>query len=315
MKKILSLACLSVLAGCTNSVLKSTAPASEPTNTPKAAVAPAVQSKTLTPPKSTVSYQIETYQSQIFGGERTYGVVLPPGYAQNQNQQYPVIFLLHGGHGDPTAWFIKGNALKVIQALYKDGRLPPSIIITPDGNDSRGTSPYWDPEYINGRYGNLVSAIGDELVKEIKQRYRTRPEPEFWAIGGLSSGGWGAMNVGLHYPETFKTMFSHSGYFVDKSGAENSPIDYIKTIDPQTRKSIAIYVDAGEGDGVYLTQSQEFHQVLDQLEVKNQFNEFPGGHGVKGQEVGWGFWHKHLADSLAYVGQRFQSADQAISKR
>jgi enterochelin esterase-like enzyme len=316
MKKLLSLVYLSALVGCASSTPHSTVPTPQPANSPRIAAQPKVwkPTKPTTPEeKSTLSYQIETYQSQIFQSERSYGVVLPPGYSQKQ--QYPVVFLLHGGHGDPTAWFIKGKALKVIQALYKDGKLPPSIIVTPDGNDNRGTSPYWDPEYINGRYGNVVSAIADELVQEIKQRYRTRPEPEFWAIGGLSSGGWGAVNVGLHYPQTFKTMFSHSGFFIDKSGVENSPIEYVKTLDPKVRESIAIYLDAGEGDGKYLTESKDFHQVLTQLQVQNQFNEFPGGHGVKGQEVGWGFWHKHLADSLSYVGERFRQAEKSLANR
>jgi enterochelin esterase-like enzyme len=316
MMKILTLVYLSALVGCASSAPRSTVPTPQPTSSPKIAAQPKVwkPTKPTTPEeKSTLGYQIETYQSQIFQSERSYGVVLPPGYSQQQ--QYPVVFLLHGGHGDPTSWFIKGRALKVIQALYKDGKLPPSIIVTPDGNDNRGTSPYWDPEYVNGQYGNVVSAIADELVQEIKRRYRTRPEPEFWAIGGLSSGGWGAVNVGLHYPQTFKTMFSHSGFFIDKSGVENSPIEYVKTLDPKVRESLAIYLDAGEGDGKYLTESKDFHQVLTQLQVQNQFNEFPGGHGVKGQEVGWGFWHKHLADSLSYVGERFRQAEKSLANR
>ena len=54
-----------------------------------------------------VTYKLETYKSQVMGANRTYGVSLPPGYEQNPQQRYPVIFLLHGGHGDPYAWFDK----------------------------------------------------------------------------------------------------------------------------------------------------------------------------------------------------------------
>ncbi|MER3432180.1 MAG: esterase [Leptolyngbya sp. ERB_1_1] len=325
-KGILSAAYFSLLVGCSpsapnsidsvpkNTTLSSAPPPSQAVSQPKILKPPANLGA---PTNSTLNYQIQTYRSQVWGSDRTYGIVLPPEYEQQTQAQYPVIFLLHGGHGDPTAWFIKGKALKVIERLYASGKLPPSIIVTPDGNDSRGTSALWDPEYVNGQYGNVLSAIGDELVQEIKTRYRTLPDPAFWAIGGLSSGGWGALNVGLHHPQNFKTLFSHSGYFIDKSGTENSPIDFIRTLDPKMRRSLAIYLDAGEGDGKYLEQSREFHQVLNQLEVENQFNEFPGGHGVKGQDVGWGFWHKHLADSLTYVGERFREAEanRSISKR
>ncbi len=261
--------------------------------------------------KSSLSYKLETYRSEVFGSDRTYGVVLPPGYEQNSQARYPVVFLLHGGHGDPTSWYEKGDALPIIEDVFKSRKLPPSIIITPDGNDVRGSSAFWDPQYIDGKNGNVSSAIGDELVQVIKSRYRTKEQPQFWAIGGLSSGGWGALNVGLHHSQNFKTMFSHSGYFSDKSGVENSPIQFIQTLPPNQLKDIAIYIDAGESDGEYLTETEAFHRVLTQLQVENEFNVFPGGHGTHGNLVGWGFWRRHLVDSLSFVGKQFQSATVA----
>lgn len=138
--------------------------------------------------KTPIDYQIVNYHSELLG-DRTYGVVLPPEYDQHPNKRYPVIFLLHAGHGVPTDWFKKGNALPVIQKLYAAHRLPPSLIITPDGNDKRGTSAFWDPQYLDGTNGQVLSAIGDELVQIAKSRYRTKDQPGYWAIGGLSSGG------------------------------------------------------------------------------------------------------------------------------
>jgi enterochelin esterase-like enzyme len=259
--------------------------------------------------KTDLSYKLVTYNSQVMGMPRTYGVVLPPGYSQHPHQHYPVVFLLHGGHGEPTDWFKKGAALPVIQKVFESHRLPPSIIITPDGNDMRGSSPLWDPEYVNGKDGQVLSAIGDELVQVVRKTYRVKSQPQFWAIGGLSSGGWGALNVGLHFPQHFSVMFSHSGYFTDKSGPDNSPMTYISKLDPSVRQNLRIYLDAGEGDGKYLTQSRDFHNELTQLGVLNVFNEFPGGHGIYGADVGWNYWHHHLADSLSFVGNRFKDAD------
>ncbi|HEY9814137.1 MAG TPA: alpha/beta hydrolase-fold protein, partial [Candidatus Sericytochromatia bacterium] len=69
-------------------------------------------------PDAQLSYQIQSYTSSVMGGERTYGVSLPPNYGQNPQQRYPVIFLLHGGNGRPTDWFEKGLALPVIEQLY-----------------------------------------------------------------------------------------------------------------------------------------------------------------------------------------------------
>jgi enterochelin esterase-like enzyme len=253
-----------------------------------------------------LSYELVTYTSTVLPGERSYGVSLPPGYSQHPQQRYPVIFLLHGGHGNATDWWQagKGNALVVLQTLYQEGKLPPSIIITPDGNDKRGSSPYRDPEYIDGPNGKVSTAIGDELVKLVQNRYRTLPAPNFWAIGGLSSGGWGAVNVGLHHPNHFSVLFSHSGYFEDKSGPRNSPMEFVKTLPASVRQGLRVYIDTGTSDPKgekYVEQARQFHQVLNQLGVSNVLHEFPGSHE-------WSFWHEHLADSLTYVGNQFKLA-------
>ncbi|WP_445635823.1 alpha/beta hydrolase [Nostoc sp. DSM 114161] len=253
-----------------------------------------------------LSYKIETYDSQVMGTSRTYAVSLPPDYEQNPKRNYPVIFLLHGGHGNATDWFVenKGQALKTIKQLYTTGKLPPSIIITPDGNDKRGSSPYRDPEYIDGPNGKVSTALGDELVKVVQSRYRTIKNPDFWAIGGLSSGGWGAVNVGLHNLNHFSILFSHSGYFQDKSGPNNSPIIFIKTIPLQAQKRLRIYLDTGKSDIEEIEEGQKFSKLLAQLKIYHLFREFPGGHT-------WQYWREHLADSLTFVGEQFKLSEIA----
>ncbi len=279
----------------------------------KSSLVPATKNPSVLPPQPSASdlaipltYKIETYNSPVMGGSRTYGISLPPGYGKNSNQRYPVIFLLHGGHGNPQDWWLdqKGTALTTLQKLYTTGKLPPSIVITPDGNDKRGSSPHWDPEYIDGPHGNISTAIGSELVKIIQQRYRTLPNPDFWAMGGLSSGGWGAINVGLHHVNNFSILFSHSGYFKDKSGSQNSPIIYIKNISPQAQKRLRIYLDTGISDIEEMEEAKQFTKVLSQLKISNVFRKFPGGHT-------WNYWREHLADSLTFVGEQFRIEETA----
>jgi enterochelin esterase-like enzyme len=85
----------------------------------------------------------------------------------------------------------------------------------------------FDPDYYDGKNGNVATLIGQDLVQVVKSRYRTLEEPEFWAIGGISSGGWGAFNIGLRRLNHFNILFSHTGYFTDDSGAVNSPQSFI----------------------------------------------------------------------------------------
>ncbi|GAC1469654.1 MAG: hypothetical protein NVSMB70_14740 [Chamaesiphon sp.] len=273
----------------------------------------------LDPPQVTTNtglkFQLKTYKSTVMGEDRTYGLILPPGYARRPQKHYPVIFLLHGGHGDASAWENKAAVTSVLYDLYKSHKLPPSIVVTPDGNDRRGTSPLWDPQYYDGPNGPVGTMIGSELVQVVKSRYRTLQEPQFWAMGGQSSGGWGAFNIGLRYLNNFNILFSSSGYFTDSSGSENSPQDLVQQLPPPERSRLHAYLDSGEGDSKFLVSTQKFHEVLDGLSIDNKFLIFPGGHGIVGPDVGWNYWHKHLADSLSYVGEQFKISIEQRARR
>jgi enterochelin esterase-like enzyme len=259
-----------------------------------------------------LTFQLESFNSKAMGEIRQYGLILPPGYTHHPEQRYPVIFLLHGGHDDARAYFDKYGITSVLHQLYQGKKLPPSIIIMPDGNDNRGSSPLWDPQYYDGSNGKVGTLIGSELVQLVKSRYRTLDVPQFWAIGGISSGGWGAFNIGLHQLNTFSILFSHSGYFTDSSGAANSPDDFVQQLSPQQRQRLRIYLDAGNSDTDLLASTQQFHQTLNKVGIVNVFYAFPGGHGLSGADFGWNYFHKHLSNSLSYVGEQF---NQALAKR
>lgn len=256
------------------------------------------------------AFKLETYESLLLHQKRTYGIYLPADYGLDQ-RRYPTIYLLHGGHGKASDWFIKADAIEVIDRLTKSGELPPCIIVAPDGNDARGSSPLFDPEYIDGPNGKVLSSLGNELVNVIDQRYHTRRDRRFRALGGLSSGGWGAINIGLHFPQTFSVLFSHSGYFTfnGPQSKTNSPLALIETLSPSVIHGIHFYLDAGSQDGEFLDSTRAFAQHLQALGGETIFHEFPGGHGIVGPNVGWNYWHKHLADSLRFVGQQFISAE------
>lgn len=242
----------------------------------------------------------QTYASALLGQQRRYEVALPPGYADHPQRRYAVIVLLHGGSGDQGDWFDphKGDALATLQTLYRQGALPPSIVVAPDGNDRRGRSRFWDPQYFDGPNGPMAAALGDELVTVIQARYRTLPAPRYWALGGLSSGAWGALNIGLKWPNHYSILFSHSGYVIDASGLANSPLVTLPTLPAARLRLLRVYLDSGSADARYLKEAARFHRLLDQLGVKNVLNVFPGSHS-------WRYWREHLADSLRFVGAQW----------
>ena len=190
----------------------------------------------LDPPKAEqhtgLTFQVQSFFSSAMGEKRRYGVVLPPGYAQHPKQRYPVIILLHGGHGNERDFEDKAKLTSVLHDLYQQRRLPSSIVVTPDGDDS---------------------------------------------------------------------------------GPQNSPRSFIGQLSPQLRRQLRIYLDAGTTDHRYLAATKAFHTRLTDLNIANQFHIYPGGHGIVGQNVGWNYWHRHLTNSLSYVGQQFAMSLKSIS--
>jgi enterochelin esterase-like enzyme len=259
-----------------------------------------------------LTFEIKTFQSRSMGKPRRYGVILPPHYRDDPKQRYPVIFMLHGGHGNERDWVEKVGILPVLAHLYETRQLPPSIVVTPDGNDQRtfrlGS---FDPNYYDGPNGEVGTLIGTELPSVIKSQYRTWSNPQLWAMGGLSSGGWGALNIGLHHLNQFNVFFSEIGYFTDKSGPQNSPMLWVQALPASELQHLHVYADAGKDDTknpVFLTSSLQFHNVLDRLHVDNVFYAFPGGHGSSGPNFGSNYTRKHAADALYFVGKIFQDA-------
>ncbi len=261
-------------------------------------------------PSKDLRFRVEHFTSKAMGSERRYGVILPPGYGSQPNRRYPVIMLLHGGHDNERAFFDKYAITATLDDLYRTGQLEPSIIITPDGSDQRGSSPLFDPDYFDGPHGNVGTLIGSELVAVVKDRYRTRQDPGAWALGGFSSGGWGAFNIGLRHLDNYRVLFSHDGYFSDASGPSNSPAMFIGSLPKETLRGVRFYLDVGRNDPSFLNSSRQFHHTLDQLGLANSFHAFPGGHRLTGADFGWNYIRKHLRDSLSFVGQAFAASDR-----
>jgi len=157
-------------------------------------------------------------RSQILQGnlpgdatERMLPVYLPPGYDENPDKRYPVIYVLagHGGSGPlmlaPVAW---GESFpERIDRLISTGAMEPVIAVLPDCWTIFGGA-----QYINSSaLGQYEDYLIDELIPYVDSTYRTLASREHRAITGKSSGGYGAMVQSMRHPETFSAMASHSG--------------------------------------------------------------------------------------------------------
>lgn len=132
--------------------------------------------------------------SAALGRDVPFTVYLPDGYAQSTTA-YPVVYLLHGAGGDENEWHTKGGAPETLDGLIKRGLMRPSVVIMP----TAGPASWWT----DGAAEKAGTAIMKDLLPYVEARYRVQKERSGRAIGGLSMGGYGALNLSLRYPESF----------------------------------------------------------------------------------------------------------------
>jgi enterochelin esterase family protein len=135
---------------------------------------------------------------------------LPPGYA-GSHDRYPVIYWLSGFTGcgrmmfNVEAW---GEPIdRRLDRLIGSGAMPPCICVLPDCFTRLGGSQYADST-ATGQYETYIT---DELVPFVDQKLRTKPGCGHRGVTGKSSGGYGALRLGMRHPQVFGAIGSHAG--------------------------------------------------------------------------------------------------------
>jgi S-formylglutathione hydrolase FrmB len=98
------------------------------------------------------------------------------------------------------------NLARRLEQLYAAG-MPHAIVVLPDCFTTLGGSQYINSDAV-GRYEDYVV---EEIVSFVDREYRTIPGPEGRAVFGKSSGGYGAMVLGMRHPDVFGALACHSG--------------------------------------------------------------------------------------------------------
>jgi enterochelin esterase-like enzyme len=293
-------------------------PASGATPSPAVPVAPVVNAA---PPTPTIDYMQlpngrvtdASIDSSVLGKQLDYRIYLPPGYDDPRcaHQRYPVLYLLHGAPGGMHDWVDGGSANQTADALIKMRKITPLIIVMPDG--SLG-DPHHDTQWGNSPVtGERVEdALIQDLIPAIDQTYRTLPGKDDRAIGGLSAGGYGAVNITLHHPEAFSVAFSISGYFNAEQTYDGHDIwgsDAVRKLntplDTVAQQVVHMQIIQARDEQGTFAEAQQFDQLLTQHGIDHQF--LP----TDGQGHSWDYWRDHLLDALTYTNQFMRPAQPA----
>ena len=262
----------------------------------------------------------EKYYSQILEREIEYSVLLPHDYFLDEIIHYPVIYLLHGIHGNDKSW-LEGNRVDhLIDSLVKLGNLGNFIYVMPSAYDSY---------YINNfdssfRYMDFFTM---ELVPAIDSIYRTEKDRESSTLLGISMGGFGSIVLGLQHTELFGTIVSLSAavrteeifkqvpqakyddYFEKVYGPElagedritdhwkaNSPYYVTDSTILASARHQNWYIDCGMDDFL-LEANEAFHRWMILNNIDHDYHVRPGSHN-------WSYWHRSLIYALMYINEK-----------
>lgn len=138
-------------------------------------------------------------------------VYLPPSYDESKPRRYPLVVILpaFGASHRTLATFRlwEKNVFEILESLVLRAECVEAILAVPDAVDRWGGSQFLD----SAATGAYQTYLVDEVVPFLDQLYRTVPRREGRAIVGRSSGGFGALRVGIDRPDAFAAIGSHAG--------------------------------------------------------------------------------------------------------
>ena len=129
-------------------------------------------------------------------------VYLPPG--ASASARYPLAVLLHGFPGSPYSFTDGLQLATVADGLIGSGAVPPFVAVLPRAG----------PVGYHGEWaGRWEQFVVRDVLPWAEMHLPVTRDRRRWMIGGLSSGGYGAVDIALRHPRLFGTVESWSGYY------------------------------------------------------------------------------------------------------
>lgn len=232
------------------------------------------------------------YSSAALGGEGSFHVYLPPGFASS-GAHYPVLYLLHGNEQSATA-FLQLGLQGELDRLIAAHEVPPLIAVMIQGG--KGANNWRD----HGSRGYESYVI--EVQQLIDRMLPTQATRSARAIAGDSMGGYGAMNVVLGNPRRFSVVESWLGFF---NGLEDELHAARGAI---AREGLHAYLYGGASDSIAdPSENAPFAAQLRDAGASAHSAVYAGGHTMETLQA-------HLRHMLLYVGRSLKENEGAAAR-
>ena len=203
----------------------------------------------------------------------------------------PLLILFHGVGGDENQW-MAGSALSpgvgvdsIADGLISAGLIRPLTIVSAAIADSYGVdSAAANDGYSHGPYGTYIV---NELLPTVVERYDPHGSRPLY-IGGLSMGGYAALNVALDQPTRFAGVGALSPAFFVEPPADrawmysaNGRTSLFERADAGAADHLKLFLGVGTSDYSWISDATgKFGQLLQSRRVDVTIRAAPGGHEV-----------------------------------
>ena len=227
--------------------------------------------------------RIEDGKLDSFKPAQEFRVYLPPCYDEMPDERYPVLYLLHGQTYTDDQW-IRLGATRALNELIHSGQAQPFIIVFPDDR-------YWNLAAGPGFGDRLVNTI----VPYIDSTYRTLPDRDHRAIGGMSRGAGWSLRLGLSDWQLFGIIGLHSLAVMQKDASRIG--DWIDAIPSSSHPRI--FMDIGDNDQE-LTMARQVESMFNDAGLSHEWHLYKGDHTEK-------YWRAHVEEYIRWYAEQWKN--------
>jgi enterochelin esterase-like enzyme len=226
--------------------------------------------------------RLKRYYSKVTNSWRQLYLYTPPGYDQNTDEKYPVLYILHGGGEDERGWATQGLTDIILDNLIAEGKAKPMLVAMVDGNVVRVG---FGEDFLRTFEHELLQCV----IPFVEENYRVLTDARSRALAGLSMGGLQTLYAGVPHSDVFGYLGVFSSGWLPRQGQLiEAQYAYMKknVITLNDNLGLFLLTMGGEEDIAY-QNCQRMMQRFDEMGVDYEYYETPGGHT-------WPVWRDSL---------------------